>query len=682
MCIIFISPRGEGGSVMMKRLICLMLGLVMVLMLLVSCSDDSDAVDEINKEASRYTTTLNFWIITESSLVANADELRATLIAHKLSTGKAIDLSIEHAKQSEEAQAKIAEVCGTAEQMEAVYQVHRIIEAINKITKQKFKTQVNLKYLLEADYYPAVEKAFTDHEAAIAEAKKNGISLKIDTSAQETILDEYGVPQLKYPEIKDYQVDILYMGNAQKLREYVDKEWLINVDGLMENSAVELSYYINKVLLDSCKYYGAAYGVPNNTIIGEYTFLAVDEALANEYLTTPEELGASLFSNNAYRFLQYVYNRAETEEKVYPIYSENGKVDLNMLHYWSYDLDSAPGDCILTPEEFSLFGGFYESGAKQGSTLGYSNILTSPAYSSNLQKKIEYEKTGADTPEDVTDDFITTDPTAKAAVRIVKGGWETGVALESQGYTVLTVEAPRATDEAVFGSMFCIGSHTSDEERAMEVIAYLNTNTEFRNLLQYGVENENYTLHTVKDANDNDLVYARNVETNLYHMDIQKTGNLFLAYPNSAANVLLWEYGKQQNLNAVSYPTVGLYFNLKDYKVDDVAIRMVAAVSKSFETYVLNNLASATEAANICSGATAYTTSPTGMANYLYTLLNQKGAPAVTYQVGEAVYTVSEADFAAALAVMANAAINEQKDAKQSPNALYKDWLANSGVND
>ena len=105
---------------MMKRLICLMLGIVMLLMLLSSCSDGGDAVDNINEEASRYTTTLNFWIITESELVAKADEMRATLIAHKLSDGKTIDLSVEHQKQSAEAQAKILEVCGTAEQAEAV----------------------------------------------------------------------------------------------------------------------------------------------------------------------------------------------------------------------------------------------------------------------------------------------------------------------------------------------------------------------------------------------------------------------------------------------------------------------------------------------------------------------------------------------------------------------------------
>ena len=602
---------------MMKRLLCLMLGLVMVLMVLTSCSDDGDAVESINDEASRFTKTLSMWVIAEEGM----DPTQAAAVN----------------------------------------------EAINKITKQKFKTQVNIKYLTEAEYYTAVEKAFTDHEAALEEAKKNGTSLKSDITTQETILDEYGVPQLKYPEIRDFQVDILYVGNAVKYREYIEKEWIVALDGLMENVAVQLSYYVNGVLLDASKYNDTIFGVPNNTIIGDYTYLAVDEALANEYLSTPEDFGNSIFSDNCYDFLHYILER--NEEGLYPIYSADGTVDLNLLHHWSFDPD---GNYVLNPDQFSLFGGFYESTAVQGSSLGFANVLTSPAYSKNLQRKIEYEK---------TENFITTDPTARAAVRVVKGGWETGVALEAEGYKVLSVEAPRANDKEVFGSMYCIGSHSSDEERAMEIIAYLNTNSEFRNLLQYGIENENYTLHTVKGEGDAEYVYVKETETNKYKMDIEKTGNMFIAYPNSAANVLAWEFGKMQNLDAVAYPTTGLYFNLNDFKIDDKSIRVVNAVSAAFKASVLDQLDTPAAVAALCTGATAYTTNPNGMAQFLLAELAAKGVTTVTYTVGEMVNTVTEADLTAALACMASAAIVDGKDVLQSPNALYRDWLENSGVN-
>ena len=75
----------------------------------------------------------------------------------------------------------------------------------------------------------------------------------------------------------------------------------------------------------------------------------------------------------------------------------------------------------------------------------------------------------------------------------------------------------------------------------MEIIAYLSTNAEFRNLLQYGIEGENYTFHTTKDAAGKEHVYVRETETNKYKMNLAYTGNMFIAYPNSAASVMAWE---------------------------------------------------------------------------------------------------------------------------------------------
>ena len=131
---------------MMKRLLCLMLCLLMVVPALASCSKDGDELDSINDIASRYTKTLSMWIIAEEGM--DPDQAAA------------------------------------------------VNEAINKITKRKFKTQVIINYLTEAEYYEKLEKAFTDHEAALEEAKKNGTTLKQDVGSQETVLDEYGVPQL------------------------------------------------------------------------------------------------------------------------------------------------------------------------------------------------------------------------------------------------------------------------------------------------------------------------------------------------------------------------------------------------------------------------------------------------------------------------------------------------------
>ena len=59
---------------MMKKIICLVLGLLMVLMAFTACGNEEDAKDAINDVASRTTTTLNMWVITESELVAEMSE--------------------------------------------------------------------------------------------------------------------------------------------------------------------------------------------------------------------------------------------------------------------------------------------------------------------------------------------------------------------------------------------------------------------------------------------------------------------------------------------------------------------------------------------------------------------------------------------------------------------------------
>ncbi|MBO5327379.1 MAG: hypothetical protein J6A84_04595, partial [Clostridia bacterium] len=218
----------------------------------------------------------------------------------------------------------------------------------------------------------------------------------------------------------------------------------------------------------------------------------------------------------------------------------------------------------------------------------------------------------------------------------------------------------------------------SDESRAMEILTHLNTNAEFRNLLQYGVEDENYTLSTVTLTDENgvetDLHYVVETEKNVYKMDVRKTGNMFLAYPDSAEAVLEWEYGKQQNLEASTYPTLALKFNLSDYKLDTKSIRIINAVSARFGVYM--NTLTAPEAIIACYEEAPAATNYAAMAAFLLSKTNND----MTYTEGTEVKTFTQAELEAALACMATTKIVDDDEALQSPNALYNDWLENSGV--
>ena len=446
---------------MTKRLISLMLAVLMLAFTLVSCGKDGDAIDNAVNDASRYTSTLTLWVITESKLVQKASEL--------LHAGYDPDKYPEEpGRQTEEQAAFIATLEPGLEK--TWRQVDDICDQINVLTKKRFKTQVIIRYFTEDEYYAKLEAAFTDLSAAQAEAEQSGKPLFAEVTSDETVKDEHGVPELKYPTALDAQADIVFVGGSQNYFKYVSNNWLAEIESKdIEDSATQLTYHLTSALLSAPKCNGKIYAIPNNNPLGEYTYVAIDTALMQEYYMSTDAIGNSMYSAEMKQFLAYVYNR-DGGEQIYPIYSATGKVDFEMLHYWSFDTNY-----VQTPGVFSLFGGFYSSTTTPFDTLPYRNVLTQDSYLNALETKVYYEN---------TEGYITQDANARSAVRVVKGTAADKAELERMGYTVLTTSTPRISDDDVFGSMFAVGKVNRDKSRSLEIIAMLNTEPEIRNLLQ------------------------------------------------------------------------------------------------------------------------------------------------------------------------------------------------------
>ena len=671
---------------MMKKIICLALALLMVLAVFTSCSKDEDTVGNITDEASRSTKSINLWVVTESETMASVSALA---IAGLDPLAKEEDLT-------EEEKAQLAAL--SDEQKDALSQMLAVSKAINKITKSKLKTQVSIKYLTESEYYTKLEQSFADYDKAVEEAKaaakaerealKNGETLAEETEAtDETVVNEHGIPELKYPTAAPYQADVFWIGNYEKYRQYADNEWLISLDDKLAESAMQITNYVSQIVTDATRYDGAVYALPNNAAIGEYTYLCVDES-EMEALGFNPATATSIYDEYFYNFLSEMRKKFDTTG-VYPLYTDNadGKLDLSLVHYWNYDLDSVAGDCLLDPTRFSLYGGVLSNVKEDGSLMtrgdevSYGNLLSSTVYMEHyLARKAEYESAG----------YVTNDPNAKAAACVVTGGWDLKAEYEAKGYKVITMVNPRATTDTIYSSMFAIGKSTVDENRAMEVITYLNTNAEVRNLLQHGIENTNYTLSSVvKEVNgvDVEYYYAQETENNLYKMDVRKTGNVFIAYPASAEGIDEIAYSKNQNLDATMYPTLGMYFNLVDYKLDTKSVRIINAVSARVDVY-LQKLVSGE--VGIMNGGTelkyneaivyfarykARNLSDAQMAALLLEITNND----MTYVEGGETKTFTQEELVSAINCMKTKTIDEKKDAVQSPNALYSNWLSMGG---
>lgn len=637
---------------MTKRLICLVLCVLMVLAAFTSCAKEDDAIDSTVDKASRFTSTLNFWLITESPEIAKVSELMYN----------GFNAEVDYAHLKPEEQTKYAEGLAiynslTETEQLAATQLGAINKAINKITKEKYKTQIKFRYVLASEYYAELEGAFAARSAAIANGtlEKAGIS-----ETEETVVNEYGIPELKYPTTPSYQVDIMYLDGAQRYRSYIEQGLLASMESMMEDAANQLTYYVDSVLMDSVRYNGVTYAVPNRRTIGEYIYLAVDAKLASDFNYVPEHFGNSLYSNETYEFLNFVYN-TDYEEAVYPLYCEDG-VELENIHYWNFNLDG--NSVSVDYSDFSLFFGAYSENAVQGDKLPFTNVLSSEIYKQNLSKQVYYENTPG---------FLAPSADDKAAMRVVKGGYETKAELEAEGYAVLTIQAPRATEEDVFGSMFAISETSSDTNRSMEIITYLNTNEEFRNLLQYGIEGVNYKLATVEGGDEE---YVVETADNVYKMDVNKTGNVFIAYPNSAEAAKAIAFGKEQNRDATAYPTVGMFFNLTDRVLNTECIVVVNAVSDAFKTSVMDRLTNTAEVNALYAEAGAAKTA-SQMATFL---LSKTGE--VTYEAKDGTIAVVTVDvLAKALTDMVDETIPDPATPGDvlTPAALYAEWCLTYG---
>lgn len=630
---------------MKKKIVCLMLAILMVLPLLVGCSNEGD-IDDINKEAERYTNTLNVWLITESKLVVDASAVILSGITPKK---ESLNLLTDAEK------ATVAAM--TEEQKAAWYQVWQVSDSINKLTKANYRTQLNLKYFLEADYYAAVEAAFAKHEENIAAG-----NVQVENKTEETILNEYGIPELKYPTISDYVVDILFIGDQAKYVQYANNQWLADLQGHLTDSAIKLNSYVSSRYLTAAAINGLVYALPNNHGVGEYIYMLADKELMNSYTGSLSD--STLYDSDFRDYLDYVYATYTGSDKIYPIYTENqdGKIEIDYAHYWNFDLNSAPGIAVQNPDQFSIFGDAYVD----TKLLENANLLTDANYMKALANKVHYEG---------TDGYVTTNAADKAAIKVVKGSWEMKAQYEAQGYEVMVVQYPQLTDEEIYSSMFGIGAYSVSETRAAEILTYLNTDAEVRNILQYGIEDVNYTLETVT-VNEKDYVYAKATKDNVYLMDLEKTGNTLIAYPNDPDDVLRLEYDKKQNYEMIAAPTLGLNFS-DVFKLDETSVRVMSAVSEKLKA-AIDNMTTSAEVETLYLRAAAAQENGDWAMTYL---IREYIGDGVTYtDASGATKEITNGMIRTAVILMRKTALDETAGALQSPYALYYDWCQREGV--
>ena len=706
---------------MNKKLVCLTLSILMLLTcVFASCTPKTEETAEGTESVDNSAKTITMWVVTEDETTEEAQKL--------------------------------------------------VNEAFTKITKAKFKTNVVIQFCTEDEYYEKLEGAIEAAQYEIElEAKcakelrqylkanktsgKDNATLTAEFYAahpeyqkfqevededeeaveteEETVVNDYGITEIKYPDVKENQVDIFYLSGYDKYMEYYEKEYLSSLGEELSTSSKKLNTYISSSLLKGVQIEGGVYAIPNNVPIGEYTYMMIDKSLFDAYYQKIDKVGSVLdletFLNDVSNYngdktpedegyvvplastyeeclkmLCWYWDLSYVDQSVYEMHYDADKdrnyvlqkqykvkiettdaegnvsskeetriapvvqadklyktneagqfVDAagNVLNY-RYEVDAEAGIVVddkgeivkkgsgsnakidyslgkgalylvdeegnpVTAEndkrvvleedvetktdadgnvrptyyyfydtdcEFSVLGTMMKDAAmrSRGSiNLGFNALFTNTEYHSLFAtlKNYQYMEYYGEVKEGQS-----------AAVSFVKGDArikqtyeENGVYVDEDGkeYYVVIAEYPEATEEELYGNMFAVYANSNHLSRAMKVITYLNTNTELRDLLQYGIEGQHYEL--VGEDNAKTVRLITNDQFGIYRMDQEKTGNCFIATPTEEQGADAWTYAKMQNNDSLINPLLGFDFNKatadSDYSLDTALIDHIKALN-------------------------------------------------------------------------------------------------------
>ena len=402
--------------------------------------------------------------------------------------------------------------------------------AINEILVPNHKTFLKINYLTEDMYWDAVEEALEesdpllnlenlpDNRASVVGTEKMAFTELIEYIFADSTTDF---------ELSQPQIDIFVVNDFDKYQELANDGMLKGLNSYLSYDSKILNTTVHPTFMSAAKVGTETYGIPTNIGVdaGEYTYLVFNEDLLKKYGVEVKDL--RVFS--AIAFSDYLKTIKENEPGVWPISGPLGIAGAE-----SYD-----DVFVAINRQFNYIANdtkpifmFNDYNTNMSAIEMYGNLGYYPKtpVSENAKFAIKIEKSkellSADSDKRWTDENGTT-------------------------YVRYLFDIPRVEIEEAFSSVMCVSATSPVPERAMEMITLFQTNAELANLLQYGIEGENYQINEITG----DLSFLNDS----YKMDNIVTGNTFIKYPENNDKTYL-ENAIKANLSAA--PSAFLGFNL------------------------------------------------------------------------------------------------------------------------
>ena len=397
-------------------------------------------------------------------------------------------------------------------------------QRIAQYTGDKYHTTLNVKYVSAAEYSTVVTNV-------TAEGAENRADIVLVTS--KAMFDELNGKNLLCDLTEFYG-----MNDFGKLNVQIASDLL----------------QASMVLFDEAEETYKLYTVPNNHVIGKYTYLVFSKEIVRHYyveqnVSTFKNI-AQLSASNLWLNLivagktpsDYIREVVCTEEEKAALLEANYTV---LLETFEVEVD-APAEPDVPENEPATV----EEGAQTTTKVtNYRYFAIDKAVATELNytaddvtAEIEeyvdaagFEAAALEQKNNIWYKLLLDGKNPADYITEVKGMYEDKAAIEAAGNYCNIVAYPTSDADCAFESAFAIVNGTKDPKRAMEMVYAINNDIELRNLLQYGVKDTNYTLEQVNlgtEDEPNYIYFVTRIDSgeSVYYMNLRQTGNVFNAY--------------------------------------------------------------------------------------------------------------------------------------------------------
>lgn len=419
--------------------------------------------------------------------------------------------------------------------------------AINEILRDKnLSTEIKLTAVSNDEYEEKLDAHLAEIKKKV-DAKKGVLPSNVSQSyVNKAIKIPYGdsyMYELAYPDVLETQVDLFMIRSYDEYKSLAQAKNLYSLDSYISKLGgryADIHKMISPAVLAEYVVGGSTYAIPNNHQYtnAQYQYMLIDKSAFN----TVENINIADITDilSCEGFITAI--GANSESGYVPFVGS---------------LNDAPG--ILSFDASNLIGSTIENPAP-------SSIFDIEAYTKyvELYKKLSdssYVKKSLDDGE-------------KAAVSFFYGTNEEVKAYEENYYVVKT-EKPVANYEDMFSSMFAISKYSANYDRAMKLLYLFQTDSKIITLLQYGIEDVDYSI----EINDDGEEYIKVSEDTAYNMSGLNIGNSYHTYKNDGSTIDDWNDVKESNYDLSVNPYLDFANNFNANATDEEKSQLESLVA-------------------------------------------------------------------------------------------------------